>query len=84
MDKKMHFNIGYTVVAFIVITLFQSWWTQHRTVETIPYSEFVQYLKDGKIAAVNVRQNYLDGQLDKPLADGRQLFSTVSVVMEKD
>jgi cell division protease FtsH len=79
MDKKMHFNIGYAIMAFIAITLFQSWWTEHQKVETIPFSEFAQYLKDGKIAAVNVRENYLDGQLVKPLPDGRQLYSTVLV-----
>jgi cell division protease FtsH len=79
MDKKMHFNIGYVLAVFVAITLFQSWWGTHEKVETIPYSEFEQLLKDGKIAAVNVRENYLDGTLVKPLPDGRKLYSTVLV-----
>jgi cell division protease FtsH len=79
MDKKVHFNIWYAIAVFIAITLFQNWWIAHRNVETIPYSEFEQLLKDGKIAAVNVRPNYLDGTLVKPLPDGRQMYSTVLV-----
>ncbi len=80
MDKKkMHFNLWYAIAAFLAITLFQSWWGTHQKVETISWSEFEQFLKDGKIEAVNVRQNYLDGKLVKPLPDGRQYYSTVLV-----
>jgi ATP-dependent Zn protease len=79
MDKKAHFNIGYMLAVFIAITLFQSWWGQRQTVETIPYSEFEQLLREGKIAAVNVRENYLDGTLEKPLPNGKKLYSTVMV-----
>ncbi|SDR46349.1 ATP-dependent zinc metalloprotease FtsH [Paraburkholderia tuberum] len=79
MDKQTHFNIGYTIAAVIAILLFQSWWVVRQQVETIPFSQFEQLLKDGKIEAVNVRGNLLDGKLSKPLADGRQLYSTVLV-----
>ncbi|MGF6639297.1 ATP-dependent zinc metalloprotease FtsH [Paraburkholderia sp. 35.1] len=79
MDKQTHFNIGYTIAAVIAILLFQSWWVARQQVETIPFSQFEQLLKDGKIEAVNVRGNLLDGKLSKPLADGRQLYSTVLV-----
>ena len=79
MDKKAHFNIGYMLLVFIVITLLQTWWGERQKTETIPFSEFEQLLKDGKVAAVNVRENYLDGTLVKPLPDGRQDFSTVTV-----
>ena len=75
----MRINLIYTIVAILAILLFQSWWITRETVETIPFSEFEQFLKDGKIAAVNVREHYLDGKLAKPLPDGRQFFSTVLV-----
>ena len=75
----MRINLIYTIVAILAILLFQSWWITRQTVETIPFSEFEQFLKDGKIAAVNVREHYLDGKLAKPLPDGRQFFSTVLV-----
>jgi cell division protease FtsH len=79
MDKKVHFNIWYAIAVFIAITVFQNWWIEHQKVETIPYSQFEQFLKDGQIAAVNVRPNYLDGTLVKPLPNGRQAYSTVLV-----
>ena len=75
----MHFNIWYAVAAFLAMVLIQGWWIGRSHVETIPYSEFVQYLKDGKIEAVNIRGPYLDGKLKKPLSDGRQLYSTTAV-----
>ena len=75
----MRINLIYTIVAILAILLFQSWWITRETVETIPFSEFEQFLKDGKIAAVNVREHYLDGKLAKALPDGRQFFSTVLV-----
>lgn len=79
MDKQKHFNIGYTIAAVIAILLFQGWWGTRQQVETIPFSEFEQFLKEGKIAAVNVRGNFLDGKLSKPLPDGRRFYSTVLV-----
>src|SRR6185437_6669595 len=82
VDKKMHFNIGYTIVAFIAILLFQGWWSARQQIETIPFSQFEELLKDGKIEAVNVRGNFLDGKLTKPLPDGRQLYSTVLVPLD--
>ena len=59
----MRINLAYTIVAILAILLFQSWWITRETVETIPFSEFEQLLKDGKIEAVNVREHYLDGKL---------------------
>lgn len=79
MDKKVHFNIAYLLAAFIAITLFQGWWGQYQSVETIPFSEFEQLLKDGNIAAVNVNDKYLTGTLVKPLPNGKQYYSTVTV-----
>ena len=76
---RVKFNLGYTIVALLAILLFQSWWATREPVETIPFSQFEQLLKDGKIEAVNVREHYLDGKLVKPLPDGRQLYSTVLV-----
>src|SRR5689334_3182270 len=82
VDKKTHINIAYAFAAFIAILLFQGWLATRQQVETVSFSEFEQLLKDGKIEAVNVRGNFLDGKLKKPLPDGRQLYSTVLVAPE--
>jgi len=57
----------------------QQWWAASRQVEVIPYSEFEQLLKKKDIVKVFVRDQYLEGQLKKPLADGRKQFFTTRV-----
>jgi cell division protease FtsH len=56
--------------------MFQGWYANWKTVEPIPYSEFQQYLDDGKIAAVEVSGPQLAGEFKQPLQDGRRYFTT--------
>jgi cell division protease FtsH len=79
MEKKMQLNIWYVMIAVATILLFQSWWTESRKVEPIPYSQFEQLLKSGKIEELAVRENYLEGKLRKPPPDGRSNFITTRV-----
>jgi hypothetical protein len=76
MDKKHHINLWYVIAAIILLFLFQGWYATWRTVEPIPYSEFEQFLKDGKIAEIQVGEQRLVGQFKKPLKDGRAYFTT--------
>jgi cell division protease FtsH len=78
MDRKQQLNIWYFIIAVLGILFIQSWLTQ-RAVEPIPYSEFEQLLKDGKVAEVHVRQDYLEGRLKSALPDGRERFVTTRV-----
>jgi cell division protease FtsH len=50
-----------------------------RRIEVIPYSEFEQLLKANQIKEVYVRQDYLEGKLQKPLSDGGDQFITTRV-----
>ncbi|MCT7378098.1 ATP-dependent zinc metalloprotease FtsH [Chelativorans salis] len=76
MDKKHQINLWYVIAAVVLLFLFQGWYATWRTVEPIPYSEFEQSLKDGKIAEVQVGEQQLVGQFKKPLKDGRTYFTT--------
>ena len=78
MNKKTQLNMMYAGIAVFVIILLQSWLAQ-RGVEVIPYSEFEQLLKDNQIKEVYIRQDYLEGTLHKPLADGGERFITTRV-----
>jgi cell division protease FtsH len=78
MNKKTQLNMMYAGIAVFVIILLQSWLAQ-RGVEVIPYSEFEQLLNDNQIKEVYIRQNYLEGTLQKSLADGRDRFITTRV-----
>jgi ATP-dependent Zn protease len=55
--------------------LFQSVWTTWRTVESIPYSQFLTLLKEGKIVDATVLQEQITGRLKEPI-NGRELFVT--------
>ena len=48
MNKQQQWNIWYVVGAFMMLMLFQSVWTTYRTVEAIPYSDFVKFLNEGR------------------------------------
>lgn len=79
MDKKAQFHLWYVLAAIFLVLLFQGWWTNYKQTQVIPYSEFEQLLKEGKIEQVYVSQQYLEGQLKQPLPDGRQRFATTRV-----
>jgi cell division protease FtsH len=78
MNKKTQLNMLYVGIAVLVILVLQSWLAQ-RGVEVIPYSEFEQLLKDNEIKEVYVRQDYLEGKLQKPMVDGGERFITTRV-----
>ncbi|MEP4032778.1 ATP-dependent zinc metalloprotease FtsH [Roseibium polysiphoniae] len=81
MDKKHQINIWYAAGAFFLLLLFQSWWVTYKTVETIPYSEFEQYLEAGNIEEIAVKENTIEGKFRNPLSDGKQYFTTTRVDM---
>ena len=79
MERTHQINIGYAFLAAAAVLLFQSWWTEYRSVEQIPYSEFEQLLGSGAIAEVRVSERFLEGKLRKPGRDGRDRFITTRV-----
>jgi cell division protease FtsH len=46
-----------------------------REIATIPYSQFEQLLKDGKIAEIGISDRFIKGRLREPL-DGKSLDTT--------
>ncbi len=74
MEKKTQFNVWYFIAAFLLLLIFQSWWSQHQQVETIPYSRFEQDLSQGRIKDVVVRGDYITGTYKQPLESGKTQF----------
>ena len=66
MDKKQQFHAWYFLVAFVVLMLFQSWWSGVVTTERIPYSHFLDLLEQGQIASVQVTDEQLSGRYAEP------------------
>lgn len=77
--KEMHAHLWYWVAAFILLLLFQSWFAANQAVEQVPYSDFLQMVRDHKVAAVQVEGSHLTGELKEPLPNGRKLVSTTAV-----
>src|SRR4249920_759788 len=75
MNKQHQWNIWYFVGAFFLLMLFQSVWTTWRTVELIPYSQFLTLLNEGKIVEATVHQEQITGRLKEPIHD-REFFVT--------
>ncbi len=63
MDRRMTINIWYIVIALFGIVMLQSVWSRSQHVQTIPYSEFEQYLKDDRLSEITVTSQYIQGTL---------------------
>jgi cell division protease FtsH len=65
------FTLWYLVFALVVLAWTRDLWETGRSVEAVPYSEFMQQLKDGKVESVTVASKLLEGKLKAPQANGR-------------
>jgi len=78
MKKNHQWNLSYFLTAFVVFTVAQFLWTEHRVVQSIPYSQFLQLLNEQKVSDLLVEKDQISGKLQVPI-DGHNLFSTVRV-----
>ena len=79
MEKKTQINIVYGVIAVFAILLLQSFWQQSQQVEVIPYSEFQQFLDEGKVSEIVVTERHIRGTFKTALPDGKTTFTTTRV-----
>ena len=75
MDKKQQIHLWYFVAAFMLLLLAQSWFSQEAVTERIPYSTFLEYLEEDRIAAVTVRAEQVEGRY-RDAIDGNTHFVT--------
>ncbi len=78
-ERGWHFDIGYFLLALIAILIFQQMWTTSSETQVVPYSEFIQFLQEDKIADVEVGDKAVRATLKKPLPDGRKQIFAVRV-----
>ncbi len=74
MNKQQTWNLGYWLIALLLLLTLQSWWQTTSTVQPVPYSEFEQALKEGRVAEVVVRDLTLTGRLKSPDAQGKTVI----------
>ncbi len=75
--KKTHFTIWYFVIALLIIFLIQNYVVQKRSEDVIPYSEFKQALRTGKIKELTISQETIQGE--RETEKGSRKFQTVRV-----
>jgi cell division protease FtsH len=78
MNKQHHWHLGYFIAALIGVVLLQQIWVLGQKTTLIPYSEFLDDLKAGKIAEVRVSGETIDGQWKQPI-NGAKSFVTTRV-----
>ena len=82
MERKKLVSLWYWALAALAVLWLHSLWTDFRTVEPLPYSEFQRHLKDGEIKNVVISDKVIEGEFTKPLPDGRTRFATTRVEPE--
>jgi len=79
LDPKAQIHLGYWLLAITLLFLVQSLWTSYSNVQTVPYSEFQTYLKDGRIKEVVIGEQTITGTLKTPEANGKSVIVAVRV-----
>ncbi|MFN4148418.1 MAG: ATP-dependent metallopeptidase FtsH/Yme1/Tma family protein, partial [Rhodocyclaceae bacterium] len=82
MEQQTRWNTFYWIFAVLMLLLIQDWWQTARSIEHVPYSEFEQALKEGRVAEVTVTDKVLTGKLKSP--DGRGKTVIMATRVEPD
>jgi cell division protease FtsH len=82
MERKNMVHLWYWIAAFLGVMWVHSLWTEMRTVEPLPYSEFQKHLKQNDIKDIVIGDKVIEGEFVKPLPDGRKRFVTTRVEPE--
>jgi cell division protease FtsH len=81
VTKQTKFNIWYWVAALLGVLVIQ-YFVQAQQIATIPYSQFQELLRGGRIAEIGVSDRFIQGTLREPLPDGQTRFVTTRVEPE--
>ncbi|RSH68467.1 ATP-dependent zinc metalloprotease FtsH [Stutzerimonas stutzeri] len=76
MKDRAQFHFNYWMIAILVFLGLQYLLSAQQEVATIPYSEFEQHLKDGRIDELAITDRRIEGRLKEPLAGGQRRFIT--------
>ncbi|MGZ3444028.1 MAG: ATP-dependent zinc metalloprotease FtsH, partial [Polyangia bacterium] len=66
-------------VALVALFWMRDIWVASTQVQPIPYSEFVQHLKAGRLESIAIGSQFIEGKLKTPTADGRTRIVTTRV-----
>ena len=80
MDKKARISIWYFIIAFWILIMVQEAYVASQHMDEVPYSQFKQWVLDGKVNEVAITDTVINGKL---LPEGEdkepKLFKTIRV-----
>src|SRR5438067_6174449 len=79
MKKETQYHTWYWIAAIAAMMVIQAIFASVTQIAQIPYSEFQDDLKAGKIAEVRVSGNYIQGKFKEPDPQGRSDFIATRV-----
>jgi cell division protease FtsH len=81
MEKQHKFSIWYILIGIWGVFIIHNMIFSELSVKTIPYSEFLKLVKEGKVSEVAITQNQIQGRLfnDGSASGKGELFRTVRV-----
>jgi cell division protease FtsH len=79
MTKETRFSIWYWIAVAVLVLIVQYVVTTTQQVASIPYSDFEELLRQGKVAEIEVSDRYVHGVLKEPLTGGQRQFVTTRV-----
>jgi cell division protease FtsH len=79
MERQHWFNVWYVILAIMGVLWLRDLWTTATQVQPIPYSQFEQELKAGRIKDISISNNIIQGSYKEPNADKRTRFVTTRV-----
>ena len=79
MDKKANFNAWYVVVAVLGMLVLQAIFQRAQQVEPLPYSQFREYLEQGKIDDLLITETRITGKIKNPAQGEPSGFVTTRI-----
>jgi len=79
MEKRHKFSIWYVLLAVWLVLLLQNYITTMFAIKTIPYSEFLNLLKENKVTEVAISADQIQGKIKGDATEKEQMFRTVRV-----
>ena len=81
MERHHKFSIWYVLIGIWVVLLVQNYIAHMFVVKTIPYSQFLNLLKDGKVTEIAITENQIQGKMKD---DKGELVDFKSVRVDPD
>ena len=81
MEKQHKFSIWYVLLGIWVVLLIQNYLGSALAIKTIPYSQFLNLVKENRVAEVAISANQIQGKMriDDKDPNKTELFKTLRV-----